>query len=210
MQKIIKVDNTVIVVLSNGASYQRTDLSEEEFDALCNSTTDDEVLNIMSPKTKEIIEEIKAVKQVIVNIENSKILTKINDLVYWKDVSMLSLPPELIVSILDAESNEDELKLETYKNFWTLMSLNTNEECRKNLFSFLMRHDLVISRCGFFISYRNALLQKGVIGVNDKEDLEFTDHHSRTTKIKIGEMVMLDRSMCDSNSDNECSRGLKV
>ena len=90
--------------------------------------------------------------------------------------------------------------METYKNFWTLMSLNPDETCRKNLFWYLTKNELIISRSGFFISYRNV----------DKTDEEgvFTDHHSHSMKIRVGEVVTMPRSECDSDSNVTCSRGL--
>lgn len=42
------------------------------------------------------------------------------------------------------------------------------------------------------------------------DDTVFTDHHSGTFKIKIGEMVTMPREECDCNSDVECSRGLHL
>ena len=42
------------------------------------------------------------------------------------------------------------------------------------------------------------------------DDTIYTDHHSHTTRIKIGEMVTIPREDCDCNSDIECSRGLNM
>ena len=42
------------------------------------------------------------------------------------------------------------------------------------------------------------------------DDTIYTDHHSHTTRIKIGEMVTIPRSECDCDSDVECSRGLHL
>ncbi len=202
MQKIIKVDNTVIAVLSNGESYQRTGLTDEEFNIVFNAKTDEEVIQVMNPEYGKIVEESIKAKQVINSVQESKVLTMIGDFVYWEEISMLSLPQELVSSILDAESQEDEIRLETYKNFWTLMSLNPDEQCRKNLFWFLERNGLVISRCGFFVAYRNA----------DKTEEEgvFTDAHSHKFRIKIGETVTMSREKCDSSQDVTCSRGLHL
>ncbi len=80
------------------------------------------------------------------------------------------------------------------------MSLNPSEECRKNLYWFLQLHGLKLAKCGFFVAYRNVdtTKEKGV----------YTDHHSHSTRIKIGEMVTLPREKCDCDSNNECSKGL--
>lgn len=42
---------------------------------------------------------------------------------------------------------------------------------------------------------------------NKEEDLEFTDNYSQTFKIKLGEIVSMNRADCDETSA-ECSRGL--
>jgi hypothetical protein len=52
-------------------------------------------------------------------------------------------------------------------------------------------------------------------GVNFKAencggDAVYTDHHSHTFKIKIGELVSMPRKDCDDVQENSCSRGLHV
>lgn len=202
MQKVIKINNTVIVVLSTGKSCQRDGVSDEDFEKICNAKTDEEVLAIMDPKYGEVIKEKEENESIIKEVNKSDLLTFTNDAVYWKDVSMLSMPKELVEAVLEAENNNDSIKIETYKNFWTLMSLNPDEKCRLNLFWFLNRNGLVISRCGFFVAYRNVC--------STKEEGIYTDAHTHTFKIKIGDMVTMPRNDCDSRQDVTCSRGLHL
>lgn len=61
---------------------------------------------------------------------------------------------------------------------------------------------MTISRCGFFVGYRNV----------DKtaEEGVFTDYHSHSFKIRIGEMVTMDRNKCDKVQEHTCSTGLHI
>lgn len=201
MSKIIKIDSTVIVTLDSGQVFQKSDVTDAEFNIICNAI-DDELLRIFCPEVKEVAEQIKEVQEIEDRVRKSNLLEWRNDTVYFPMVSELSVPKELAEYILNAEESGDSIKIETYKNFWTLMSLNTDEDCRKNLFAFLMRHDFKVAKCGFFVAYRN------VDTTNTPE--VFTDHHTHTFKIRVGEMVTLPRSQCDCDSERECSRGLHV
>ena len=202
MQKIIKINNEVIAILSNGSSFKRDDLTEEEFEQLKSAETDEDVLSIMMPSYKELNNKREEVIGTINRVKDSNVLFYDKDAVYWKEISSLSVPKKLVEAILKAESNEDKIKLETYKNFWTLMSLNTNKECRDNLFWFLNRNGLVIERDGFFVAYRNVC--------KTNEDGVYTDYYTHKFKIKIGEMVTMNRDECDSDSNITCSRGLHL
>lgn len=205
MQKLIIIDDITIVILDNGYSYQRSGLSESEINTLMNAS-DEEVISIMNPEYEEKVRERDKVLNIFNFINQSKYLTRIGDSVYWEEISHLSLPKELVFSILEAEEEGDDLRIETYKNFWTLMSLNPDEQCRLNLFWFLNRNGLVISRSGFFVAYRNVDKHKEWT----KEDEIYTDCHTRTFKIRIGEMVTMPREQCDDNQDVTCSRGLHL
>ena len=201
MQKVIRINNKVIVILNNGCKYEKEDITDEEFDIICNSS-DEELITMFNPQYEKELEEAESVKKVINSVEDSNLLVKKGDSIYFKDVSELSLPKELVEAIITAENNNEELKLEAYKNFWTLMSLNPNEECRKNLFWFLTKYDMTIAKCGFFVGYRNV--------DTTSEEGVYTDHHSHTFKIKIGEMVTMPREQCDCDSSISCSRGLHI
>ena len=199
MQKVIRINNKVIVILNNGCKFEKEDITDEEFEIICNSS-DEELMKMFNPQYEKDLEEAESVKKVINSVESSNLLVKKGDSIYFKGVSELSLPKELVEAIITAENNNDELKLEAYKNFWTLMSLNPSEECRKNLFWFLTKYDMTIAKCGFFVGYRNV--------DTTSEEGVYTDHHSHTFRIKIGEMVTMPREQCDCDSSVSCSRGL--
>lgn len=201
MQKVIKIDNKVTVFLENGEVVEK-EVTEDEFKKVVEAQTDEEVLKLLCPEYQKSIESHNNALTLIEKIQKSKLLSMRGDVVYWEEVSCLSVPEELAKAIIKAEEEHNELKISTYRNFWTLMSLNPDERCRKNLFWFLQKYGMTISRCGFFVGYRNV----------DKTEEEnvFTDHHSHTFKIRIGEMVTMDRDKCDTVQENTCSTGLHI
>ncbi len=201
MQKVIKVDNKVTVFLENGEIVEK-EVTEDEFKKIVEAQTDEEVLGLLCPEYKKSIELHNNALTLVEKIQKSELLSMRDDVVYWEEVSCLSVPEELVKAIIKAEEEHNELKISTYRNFWTLMSLNPDERCRKNLFWFLQKYGMTISRCGFFVGYRNV--------DKTKEENVFTDHHSHTFKIRIGEMVTMDRGKCDTVQENTCSTGLHI
>ena len=201
MQKVIKIDNKVTIFLENGAIIEK-EVTEDEFKKVVEAQTDEEVLKLLCPEYQKSVELHNNALPLVEKIQKSKLLSIRGDVVYWEEVSCLSVPEELVKAIIKAEEEHNELKISTYRNFWTLMSLNPDERCRKNLFWFLQKYGMTISRCGFFVGYRNV----------DKTEEEnvFTDHHSHTFKIRIGEMVTMDRNKCDTVQENTCSTGLHI
>ena len=51
--------------------------------------------------------------------------------------------------------------LQTYINFWTLISMNPDSRVRDNVFWFIRKWDIKISKSGFLIAYRNADFKQG-------------------------------------------------
>lgn len=202
MQKIIKIDNKVIVMFEDGSYCEKNDVSKEEFETIVKAESDEEIFAIMCPEYNKVVQEYLDIKSIYDKIEKSNLLTLEGEIIYWKEVSELSMPTELVKAVLDAEEQGDKVRIDTYRNFWTLMGLNPDEKCRKNLFWFLERNGLIISKCGFFIAYRNVVPTKDVN--------VYTDAHSGTTKIEIGKVVTIPREECDNNSDVTCSRGLHL
>lgn len=201
MQKVIKVDNKITVLLENG-DFVEKEVTDEEFKKVLEAQSDDEVLRILCPEYSEIVDSRNKALSMVEKLRQSKLLRVKNDTIYWDNVSSLSVPMELAEAIVDAELEHNDLKISTYRNFWTLMSLNPDDRCRKNLFWFLQRYGMTISKCGFFVGYRNV----------DKTEEEnvFTDHHSHKFRIKVGEMVTMDRNKCDTVQENTCSTGLHI
>lgn len=206
MQKIIKVDSKVIVMFEDGSYCERNDVDDSLFQQIVNSQNDEEVFSLMCPEYGKLKKDYLDVKNVIEKLQDSSVLVLRGESVYWEEISQLSMPMELVKAVIEAEENNDILKLTAYKNFWTLMSLNPDERCRKNLFWFLNKNGLVISKCGFFIAYRNANYTH--TDIDGKE--VYTDAHSGTTRIKIGEVVSMPRSACDDVQEHTCSRGLHL
>lgn len=205
MVKILRNNNTVVVILNNGVSLQKNGIDDKFMDRLreaADSENTSEILSLFDPNISKVMEAREQMKQTIRQLDNTKILTKKGDSVYWEEISQLSMPQHLVQAVLQAEEDDDKIKLETYRNFWTLMSLNPDERCRQNLFWFLENNGLTLSRSGFFVAYRN-------VKQTDKADV-FTDHYTGTFEIKIGEMVTMPREDCDSVQENTCSRGLHL
>lgn len=203
-KKIIRLENKVIVLFEDGTYLENDDISDDTFKKIYDSDDVDEIATLMCPEFKELKEEYINTKELLASVETSELLTLKGESVYWEEVSGLSMPFKLVKAILKAEANNDEVLIDTYKNFWTLMSLNPDEECRKNLFWFLEKWGLKISRCGFFVAYRNA----NFLGCDYDGTEVYTDAHSGTTRIKIGQVVTIPRKACDSDSKVSCSRGL--
>lgn len=204
MRKIIKVNKKVIVLFEDGSYCEKNNVSEEDFQSIVLAHNDEEIYAIMCPEYEQRVKEYHDAMKFKDNIENSQLLVLKGESVYWEEVSQLSMPTELVKAVLDAELNQDEVKIDTYRNFWTLMSLNPDEECRKNLFWFLNRWGLKLSKCGFFIAYRNAVPLKTL---EDGTEV-YTDVYSGTTQIKIGEVVTMPREKCCSDSSVSCAPGL--
>lgn len=108
-------------------------------------------------------------------IQKSSILTIKDGSAYMPEISNLTIPQMLAAKIAEAEENNDENAITAYKNFWTLLSLNPNTAVRDNLFWFLDKWGMSISKAGLIVAYRNVELKsKGV-----KYNPEVTDIVSR-------------------------------
>lgn len=281
---IIKNGNTIIVVTNNGDIYHKNDCSDESLEALKNAKNDEEVTAIMCPAVQDVIARKQEISNYFERVKDSNILSQRGESIYWDVVSKLSMPETLVNAVLKAEAEDNQDALEAYHNFWVLMSLNPDAECRKNLFWFLDKWGMKISKSGMFIGYRNVdIKNKGysisysqelcdfVVAQYDKvkknkkspfnylvvdysdglyccnmlnksfnmedyedypnyilgevyaelkavnfiaknvgDDTVYTDHHSHTFTIKVGEKVSMPREETDTDSNVSCSRGLHI
>ena len=76
------------------------------------------------------------------------------------DLIYTLLPADFAKAFYAAEQEDNEELLESYFNFWTLCSLNPDSIARTNLFWFLNKYGMRISKSGLFVGYRNVLLKK--------------------------------------------------
>lgn len=286
MKKLIRNNHSVIVILDDGNMLQNDQCTDELFTKLQQCKSDSEIAILLMPNLQKIIEERDRATSLFDRVANSKILSSEGSSIYWREISELSIPQNFVEKILDAEENNNVDALESYKNFWTLLSLNPDERVRQNLFWYLDNWGMRISKTGLFVGYRNVdVAKEGNEGYFSKElcsfiidkyetvrknkkavsnywvvkeddvyvlmdstqllfaerdngeafkekynlrevynelkavdfkaenigdNTVFTDHHSHSTRIKIGEMVTMPRSECDCDSDVECSRGLHL
>lgn len=84
--------------------------------------------------------------------------------------------------------------------FWKNCQLNPDNTARTDLFKFLEHNNMPITSDGCFIGY------KYVTRVGDN----LTDSYTKTFNYNIGQKPWMDRSLCNPNRDETCSRGLHV
>ena len=167
--KIIRVMDTVTVVLNNGEIISSSECTDEMFVNIYNNQTDEDyVKSILIPEFKNKQTIVAEKKNLMEDLEYSQYLTAKGSSVYLLDISELSVPEDLVEAILLAEKEQDEELIQSYLNFWTLVSLNPDSRCRQNLFWFLNKYGMTISRSGLFVAYRNVKIKKAGISIDPK------------------------------------------
>lgn len=269
--KVIRIKNHITVILDNGTMLTNSNCTDELYnDVMANQNDEEQVQCLLVPEFCKKKEETEVKTKMLTDFTASKYLSVFGNSVYIKSVSELTVPEDLAVALFKAEQDQDTELVQTYLNFWTLCSLNPDSRARTNLFWFLKRYGMVISKSGLFVAYRNVQLKSEGSEISSKwaefistsyskikykfkkspknyfvgkdangdkvcvltessltkvkgnlqelynklndQDLSpvYTDAHTRTFTIKIGEPVTIDRSKCDSVQENTCSRGLHV
>lgn len=167
--KIIRVMDTVTVVLNNGEIISSSECTDEMFVNIYNNQTDEDyVKSILIPEFKNKQTIFAEKKNLMEDLEYSQYLTAKGSSVYLLDISELSVPEDLVEAILLAEKEKNEELIQSYLNFWTLVSLNPDSRCRQNLFWFLNKYGMTISRSGLFIAYRNVNIKKAGAFIDPK------------------------------------------
>lgn len=265
---VLKVGDSVTAIFEDGRMLSLSDCPNELFMKIINNDyTYEEVVKMLIP---DFVDTIRLKKFIT---EESTWLRMKGNSVIMPSVSELSIPDDFVEKFVDAEKSGNEDLMTTYKNFWTLVSLNPDSRVRDNIFWFIRRWDMKISKSGLIIAYRNADIKKegtemdidliklvtnerekikfvskkspknykvvkylgnyyvvkedqesfGAEEIGNLEELHqriveskeetatvFTDHHSHTFDIRIGQIVRMPREETDSCQDNTCSRGLHV
>ena len=151
--RIIRCKTSLTVVLSGGRIIQTNNCDDETFEKVKQLKEQDnefEMINLLIPEKPENegISNVRLIK-FWKDQEQSSELIKEGNSVYWKDVSPLSMPMSFAEKVMKAEKNKDTVKLNAYRNFWTLLSLNPDPDVRQNLFKFL-----------YFVSIDNSICQQ--------------------------------------------------
>lgn len=270
--KILRLKKHITVILNDGTMLTSNDCTDEIYNQIVNNQENEDLAkSLLIPEYTKKEEEITTKIKLLDDWTDSEYLTVVGSSVYIKTISELTLPEDLAVAIYRAELAGDKELVDTYLNFWTLCSLNPDSRARINLFWFLNRYGMTISKSGLFVAYRNVRLKKEGSGIDtkladfisaeytrvkhklkkspknyivgykeDSDDLmistdrskvskvlgmldemylklsdenvapTYTDAHSGSFTIKIGEVVSMPREECDPIQENTCSRGLHV
>ena len=99
---------------------------------------------------------------------------------YLKGVN-ITIPEFLALEIVKRRECKEDLN--AVLNFWKQLALNPDPRCRENLFTFLSKHDIVVTPSGNFIAYRNVNIKKQK---NKKLDKFITESWLKVKKQKKG------------------------
>jgi hypothetical protein len=176
------VNDTLTVVLNDGAIISKPNSSEEDFYTVINSTCVEEILAIMS--SDEVIADVEKakaeaarIKVLQKGIESLVILpdfTVENNSVYLTGTSrsMPQLLVEKFIEIVDRvkevqewssfheQLNNDDEYL-AHKNFFMWCCLNPRAEVANELYRFLTDNSFKITKQGFFVALRNVVTLHG-------------------------------------------------
>lgn len=159
--KIIRLRTDITVILEDGTLLTNNACTDELYNqVLANQDDDEEVRCLLIPEFCKKKDEIERKEEILSDLSESKYLSVVGKSLYVRKISELSVPEDLAMAIYNAEKDGKEDLLISYLNFWTLCSLNPDSRARTNLFWFLDKYGMSISKSGLFVAYRNVKLQK--------------------------------------------------
>lgn len=179
---IHKIGQYLNVELGDGTSLTCNDCTDEFFAKVIAAKDNREaLLDLFYP-------ENQATRTLLKKLEHSNILTQEGNSIYIKSICELTVPQDFAAKILEAEELGDKDKLSAYLNFWTLLSLNPDSRVRNNLFWFLNRWGMVISKSGLIVAYRNADIKTEGTRFNQGLTKFVTQEYARRKYIKSGSL----------------------
>lgn len=148
---IICINNYLKVVFDDGTTVERHDSTPELLNQIKENLTADKetLMRIVNPEYGKAMD-------IVNNVKDSKFIVKKGQSFYIPSISELTMPIDFVEAFLEAEKMGDTDKVTAYYNFWTLVSLNPDSRVRNNLFWFLKKWGMVISKSGLIVGYRNA------------------------------------------------------
>lgn len=170
IKNIIKTNRFLSVTLSDGTVLVSTDVSNELFDKVMAADSDETIVSLMTPQETTSEDEAPVVSDLVRSLYNGEIESDYiefrGDSAYIPSISELTVPQDFVEAIVEAEQNGDEDTLQTYLNFWTLVSLNPDSRVRNNIFWFIKKWGIKITKGGMLVTYRNAdFKREGVYSV---------------------------------------------
>ena len=163
IKNIIKTNRFLSVTLSDGTVLVSSDVSSELLSKIKSATTDNEITKLMCPE-EEVPEEEKVVSDLVKSVYNGEVESNYiefrGDSAYIPSISELTVPQDFVEEIIKAEQEGDDVTLQTYLNFWTLVSLNPDSRVRNNIFWFIRKWNVKLTKGGLIVGYRNADFKK--------------------------------------------------
>lgn len=120
---------------------------------------EEDIIEYFKPQYKERLEEYNKNQDFLERLKKSKILRLEGVVITIPSISKMSVPQDLASVILEAEENENDDILKCCLNFWKLCVLNPSEITRQNLFWFLNKNGMTLTKSGLFVAYRNVILK---------------------------------------------------
>lgn len=181
--KIVRLRNNVTVVFSDGSMLSNSNCTDELYNnILSNQENEEQVKAILLPEFFSKKQKIETKTKLLSQLSNSTYLTVAGNSIYIKSISELTVPEDLAVAFYKAEKENNQELINTYLNFWTLCSLNPDSRARTNLFWFLNKYGMTISKSGLFVAYRNVRLKSEGTQINTKLAKVIANYY---TKVKF-------------------------
>lgn len=157
---------------------------------------------VIKKQVRETTKQEKTKDQLIKKLLSPDLFEVKEGEVYKKGFDV-KMPTLLVDRILDFLRRKLDIK--PLMNFWDLCLLNPNPIARVKLFDYLSLHSLMVTKSGFFVTYRMVKTTNN-IGV-----YTHASYYTNSPKMlyKIGEVAKLDRkTQCDEDGSRDCSKGL--
>lgn len=181
------VNDVLTVILHDGSVLHKMNSNIDQFNKVREAKTELDVVKVMG--SDEYAEELKNYKEEVEKVEAAykgfELLKSVDDFivkgnsVYLKGVNR-SLPPLLVEKfaeiVSDYEDDEgeyfelyDDEEYVALKRFFMWCCLNPRAEVADQLYGFLQKNGMRITKQGFFVALRNVVNVAG----NDSEVVEF-------------------------------------
>lgn len=181
------------IIPSNHVNYEA--IKDLLFDNVP-SDVEDEVVRLANATTN-VVERIQKLSE-RVSIRGSQVL-------FDGDPVESKLTEHIVDMIRNGDDN-----YQGYVLFLENLSLNPSDASRESLFTFLNRHELVITEDGMFLGYK--FIGQDGLSVHSGNETVLVNGEEHTGRIPnpVGATVEMARSLVDANPHSACSVGLHV